>query len=1169
MGFWDTTSSGGSVTTSPTTGGFWSKIAPRKPDPIENPKIALYNTETAALQEKAKKANSFWGIVKNTVKSIPQGFQKVNQFIGDKVSNVNQSIKEAVQNPSVLGSRLNEIIPTYEENRKLIGQLPSTPEEIEKIKEKSINFVLSFDGGGFGGKAKEALTGKVAEAKAALAQAEKKAAPLAAKAVKLSDEGIPLALSPREKLLMAAENAKAGMRFGPRNPAKVRVPRAEVEARTPEQLSNKKTELEFRRESLSTDPARSLSKFENKRTGELPEVLGGVKSMFGNKGDDIVKSLGFKDSEEARAAWKTYKIKKLLYEDDVKLFRQEQKAFEKTTKDQIAMEKIRDSDSKAGERARQIDELLRDRSNRLAERKAAFEEGVRKAKEEEALLQKKETGIRQAFLDTAEQSQTLFKRLKKSLNPLKYQDPIVGKAYTKWTRGRVLAKEAGNAEFGSIKVPENKGLETIFDFQAGKATPYSKEIKDTFDRLFKEATDAGLDIEYRPNYLPQVYKESPVEIRQHILNYLLDNGFTFDDAILYMEGKPVSTEITKRLGLKPFFSKERVFPDYKTAMEYGLTPKFVHPDQLAAYYKNNLEKTIADKKFIDTMIEESKVLPVEVAPASWAPVNLPFSPKGYYAKPDTARFLNGVFKGIEDRGFMDTIISGMAKVSAKAQEIALSAGLPGTSVNFFSIGQLIKQLTAGDLKAASAFIRANSDARSIKYFQKNSEFIQKMAQEGLDLGGRIGTYDTVYDSLAKEWRAAPKNVAKKETWQAFGQLAGNAFDKAFNKKTFANFIPQLHIETFKRTFKNGIKKGMPEDEARQLAGTVTKKMFGLMDDVGRSQATKDKLSAAFFAPKFRESIINTLFNTGSAGADFVKQIGGLRGKLNPAFKENRKLLAGMILTYGLYNVVNKELNGNYMWDNPEHRKFALQIPRKDGELVYVEFMPSFLAFARNMISGTISLGKGDLKAAGQQLGSVFSMPIKTTTEILGNRDYFGNEIYKDTDTGAQKALKIAKYVGLAVNHPYIKETLNQIEEKKPLHQSIVAALELPLKFSSKDKVASAEFYDAIDKKAKANAQEVKRMQPIYDHVQELVAAGNKTEAQKIVDKLSKEDYAIYSKIRASDRRRQTVRSEALMFDVVKQVEALKAGGNLAEAQAIVNGLTDEEYRIYQLAKNKL
>jgi predicted ABC-type ATPase len=71
-------------------------------------------------------------------------------------------------------------------------------------------------------------------------------------------------------------------------------------------IDSLKLENIIAKEELLLDPARQLSKYANKRTGELPEVTGDGKSIFARKGDDIVTELGFKDSEQAREAYQKY-----------------------------------------------------------------------------------------------------------------------------------------------------------------------------------------------------------------------------------------------------------------------------------------------------------------------------------------------------------------------------------------------------------------------------------------------------------------------------------------------------------------------------------------------------------------------------------------------------------------------------------------------------------------------------------------------------------------------------------------------------------------------------------------------------------------------------------------------------------------------------------------------
>jgi hypothetical protein len=118
-----------------------------------------------------------------------------------------------------------------------------------------------------------------------------------------------------------------------------------------------------------------------------------------------------------------------------------------------------------------------------------------------------------------------------------------------------------------------------------------------------------------------------------------------------------------------------------------------------------------------------------------------------------------------------------------------------------------------------------------------------------------------------------------------------------------------------------------------------------------------------------------------------------------------------------------------MWENEPGKEFDLKIPLPNGDYTYIAFHPSILAFPRNMLSGGIALFKGDMKLAGQKFGSLFSMGLKLTAEILSNKDYFGNDIYKEDDSITEKAKKIAYYAGLNYTHPYIGETVKLINKK--------------------------------------------------------------------------------------------------------------------------------------------
>jgi len=811
------------------------------------------------------------------------------------------------------------------------------------------------------------------------------------------------------------------------------------------------------------------------------------------------------------------------------------------------------------------------RRDRIA---TAIDESSQRLANEQVAQQTLSEKIRQAEITKPEKT-GLFAKLKESLYPLKTQDPVIQDAYTKMARKNLVARELANEEISKIAIPNKEGLDTIINYQKGNPTPYSAKLKEVFDGFFKEAKNRGIEFEYQDNYLPQVYNNTTKEIKEAMARFLKDVGVDDYNIKQYVdEIKALPDTISKGLKINPFFSKDKAFPTYEVAMKYGLTPKYTNPAQLISHYRQELEKTVANKEFLDTLTEQAKILPEQVAPRNWEPIKSPPILKGYFAEPKTAKMLEGIYRNEETLGFTDYVFKTVANVSKRMQEIALSAGVPKTNINFFSIGQLVKSMTAGDFKTVVLFLRANFDNASINYFKANQNILKKMADEGLNLGDHIGNFSKIYENTAKPTLkdvVSKSSGAIEKTKSVANYLSretGEQFDKLFNDKTFGSFMPQLYTQTFKDAYKKAM-LSMPENEASKFAGDVTRKFFGLMEDVGRSKGTQDKLSATFFAPKFREGIINTLFNTGKAGAEIVSSLGGLRKPLTPALYKNRKLLGGMTLTYGLYNLLNKELTGHYMWENPSGREFALQIPTEGDEVVYVEFMPSFLAFARNIASGGIALAGGDVKTATQKFGSVFSMPVKITSEVLSNKDYFGREIYKDTDSTGEKAKKIGSYIGLAVNHPYIEELVNQIQEKKPLHQSLIYATELPIKFGSKEKIVKQEWYEAMDKREQERANLKKQVMPIYENVQKLISEDKESEAQAIVDNLSDEEYEIYKTIKTSAKSFATKEAQIKMMPTVKKVQELVKQGKETEAKAIVDAMSDEEYRIYKLAKQKL
>ena len=91
----------------------------------------------------------------------------------------------------------------------------------------------------------------------------------------------------------------------------------------------------------------------------------------------------------------------------------------------------------------------------------------------------------------------------------------------------------------------------------------------------------------------------------------------------------------------------------------------------------------------------------------------------------------------------------------------------------------------------------------------------------------------------------------------------------------------------------------------------------------------------------------------------------------------------------------------------------------------------------------------------------------------------------------------------------------------------------------------------------------------FDEVQKLKDADRVEDAQKIVDSLSDEDYALYKGYKTQITTQKTLEAKKAILPTYQKVQDLNKAGKVPEAQAIVDGLTDDEYRAYELVKKQV
>lgn len=100
----------------------------------------------------------------------------------------------------------------------------------------------------------------------------------------------------------------------------------------------------------------------------------------------------------------------------------------------------------------------------------------------------------------------------------------------------------------------------------------------------------------------------------------------------------------------------------------------------------------------------------------------------------------------------------------------------------------------------------------------------------------------------------------------------------------------------------------------------------------------------------------------------------------------------------------------------------------------------------------------------------------------------------------------------------------------------------------------------------ADGKELDKIRPVYDQVQKLKEAGDIESGQQVIDSLTDEEYEMYKKVKSSETTKKNAEIKKSMYPVFNNVQKLKASNRIDEAQKIIDGLTDDEYKAYQSIK---
>ena len=595
--------------------------------------------------------------------------------------------------------------------------------------------------------------------------------------------------------------------------------------------------------------------------------------------------------------------------------------------------------------------------------------------------------------------------------------------FAKWIGQRDAARTTGVEESAQFKaIPNELGPEIIKFMEGGSTSnPEIKSIagmlRQRFDQLYTEAKKANLDIGYLKNYVSHYWKQTQEEV----------------EAVY----KGAKTKIG-----------HRKIPTYEEGIALGLEPRFTNPSQILGTYAQKLNELKANLEFINTLKKEGLIVPAAKREAGMVELIGPGFPKSkaktasgetvigsYFADAKVAQTINRVFSP-ED---VNPIIGFAGKAAGAVQDIRLAGGIPGTPLNSWTFIQvLFKELPSGRVKGPLKALWVSMTGAN-KYFEENAATIKTMQKNNIPVSTSLNI-----ESQGRNWLQ-----------NAFGENLGEFWHKLVNEPTFKKFMPAMEIEFFKDTLRVAKKNGMSDVVAEEVASKATINFYGIVssDALAQRGALGENLKTIMFmAPRYRETVLGFLYNT----------IKGLKAPLAPENIANTRWLAGAVIMYGIYDLVNLKNTGNHMHENPPGLEDKILVP-VGKHTIGIPYMSSILTLPRAGYRATKELFRGDIGGAIGEVGSsTMSIGLKPFVDIARNQDYYGNEITPQNSTASEKLKGNVGYIARQWMHPYVAELTDSRYKDDPAYQRLSRAVELPLRFYETNSILNRWYFASQD-----------------------------------------------------------------------------------------------------------
>lgn len=562
-------------------------------------------------------------------------------------------------------------------------------------------------------------------------------------------------------------------------------------------------------------------------------------------------------------------------------------------------------------------------------------------------------------------------------------------SFTNW-RSADIKKTPGLTAF------DKEGIEAIIELQAGKNPEKFKAVKDFTDGLFELEKKAGLlePDQYRKNYLPQLWDNTPEEIQQ---------------------------VFKKTFGNKPGFTKARLLEDYKTGIEAGLKPRYnTVSDLLESRFKTS-QRALADREFLDNLVSSGNAKTLDKAPPGWQTIDMKWEGRDIAVPPEIAQVVNNyTAEG-------SALLQKSANFVSEAKQTILSAGIPKTGWNFHTgVNVPVRRVAAGKNPLAGVVdsIVWNTNPKSAEtYITKTvpKDITDGLLKAGLNISRSVD--DAGYGFKPEVGKGA---ISK----------ARGVFDKLFSEAAFDKVLPAHKLKIGWETYQNALKKGVSQDEAFKIAADTANTVFGGVDPraLGRSKDFQNVLRTFLLAPDWLESNVK-----------IAKGTGGLLNPKNwakPEYAPFKRFAINAASMYSSFAMLNKAMSGKFPWENGQGQEFNLATGTFDerGRERMVPVFGTAFDFARIPLQVVQAAGDGDVEGLFRPLRNRLSPPVSASVSLaLTHEDYRGRPI----DTPGEILGQVGQAVGVP---PQVTNIIGGLTGEQTPEEVAVGLLEAPVRY---------------------------------------------------------------------------------------------------------------------------